>query len=298
MTVRFAPSPTGTFHAGNLRTAWISREWARVLSLPWSVRFENIDKPRNVPGARERQLEEMKRLGLVPDATALQSDSFERHWTAFLKFLEADLVYPCFCSRKMIRDSVDAAASAPHGPVAAYTGKCRDLNVFPKTTLPTLAWRVRREDATGRDDFVVARTGTALDVRGVPDKDTFAPAYHWACAVDDYDGDHALLVRAWDLEEAAGQQRFLHERLAHLEKSGKPVPAIFHCSLVTADDGHRLEKRTPGASLEEILDAGETPATLVEKFRRSFMGDWGGFEAGKIFGETRRTLALGELLGR
>lgn len=298
MSVRFAPSPTGPFHAGNLRTAWISREWARVLRLPWVVRFENIDEPRNVPGARERQLEVMGLLGLVPDRTSLQSERLNRHWEAFCKFHAAGLVYPCYCSRKTIRETIEASASAPHRPPPAYTGRCRKLKEPPRTNLPSLAWRVRRHDEDGRDDFVVARTGISLDSEGLPARPAFVPAYHWACAVDDYDGDHALLVRAWDLEEAAGQQRFIHGHLAGLEKTERPPPAIFHCSLITADDGHRLEKRTPGASLEEILRGGETPATLVEKFRRSFTGDWNGFAAGRVFGEARRTLTLAELLAR
>jgi glutamyl-tRNA synthetase len=298
MTVRFAPSPTGIFHVGNLRTAWISREWARVLNLPWVVRFENIDEPRNVPGAMERQLGDLKTLGLVPDAVQVQNERCDRHWEVFLRFHAAGLVYPCYCSRKSIREAIEASASAPHRPPPAYTGRCRKLKEPPETDLPTLAWRVRRHGEDGRDDFVIARTRTSLDSEGMPERSGFVPAYHWACAVDDHDGGHALLVRAWDLEEAAGQQRFLHEQIARLENVRRPPPSIFHCSLVTSDDGRRLEKRTPGASLDEILRGGETPEGLVDKFRQSFTGDWNGFEAGKLFGESRKTLGLGELLGR
>jgi len=296
MSVRFAPSPTGAFHIGNFRTAWVSSAWAQKLSLPWVVRFENIDQPRNVPGARERQLEEMKQFGWVPDRTLLQSDFHRRHWEVFLRFYEEGLVYPCFCSRKMIREAVDQSASAPHGAIPSYTGRCRELKEPPETDLPTLAWRIRLPDPTGKDDFVVARTGTELDDSGKPDAATFAPAYHWACAIDDYDGDHALLVRAWDLEEAAVQQRFIHSQLARLEGTNKPPPAIFHASLVTSDDGSRLEKRTISMTLPELLRAGETAASLLKKFKKSFTGDWEAFEPSKIFGEGRKRLGLRDFI--
>lgn len=295
MTVRFAPSPTGDFHIGNLRTAWISREWARRLNLPWVVRFENIDEPRNVPGAMERQLSDMKALGLAPDVVQIQSERHERHWDVFSRFFEAGLVYPCVCSRKSIREAVEGASSAPHQPVAGYTGHCRHLQKVPRTDLPTWAWRIRSRDASGRDDFVVARTRPSFGAEGKPDRFSFAPAYHWACAVDDYDDNHALLVRAWDLEEAAAQQRLIHSCLADLEKQ-KPFPALFHCALVTADDGNRLEKRTRGASLKEIFEKGETGPSVIQKFERSFCGDWKAFAPEKIFGESLKTLRIGDLI--
>jgi glutamyl-tRNA synthetase len=296
MSVRFAPSPTGPFHIGNFRTAWISREWARVLERPWIVRFENIDEPRNIPGAMQRQLDEMRALKLVPDRILVQSERRDRHWQVFFEFFEAGLLYPCVCSRKAVREAVESAASAPHGPTPAYSGRCRKLKELPETDLPTLAWRIRCRNETGCDDFVVARTETSLDSEGLPRKETFVPAYHWACAIDDYDGDHALLVRAWDLEEAAGQQRFIHEHLGLLEKKTKAPPAIFHCSLVTAVDGGRLEKRARGVTLPELLRFGETSEGLTEKFRQSFRGDWKAFEPGRLFGEARKSLNIEELL--
>ncbi|HEX5036863.1 MAG TPA: glutamate--tRNA ligase family protein [bacterium] len=296
--VRFAPSPTGTFHIGNLRTAWISREWARRLNLPWVVRFENIDAPRNAPGARESQTGDMARLGLVADVQSLQSDRAERHWETFLKFREAGLVYPCDCSRKEVREAVEGAASAPHGPVAAYSGRCRDRDVSKeplKTDLPSLAWRIRFREDGGHEDFVVARSGTAVNAAGIPERATFVPAYHWACAVDDHDGRYDLLVRAWDLEPAAAQQRLIMKCLALLEKKEAKPPAVFHASLVTANDGSRLEKRTLGVSLKELLAKGETPEALIAKFQASFTGDWKAFQPEKVFGETQKTMTLHDL---
>src|SRR4051794_2163446 len=100
MGVRFAPSPTGLFHIGNFRTAWVSYEWAKMLKLPWIVRFEDIDHPRVVPGAMEKQLEEMAYLGMRPDQTMIQSDFQPRHRYLFETARAQGVVYPCTCSRK------------------------------------------------------------------------------------------------------------------------------------------------------------------------------------------------------
>jgi hypothetical protein len=88
MGVRFAPSPTGVFHVGNLRTAWISHQWSQKLKLPWVVRFEDIDQPRVIKGSQEKQLADMKSLGLVPDRVYLQSQNRKRHWNLFEKIVK------------------------------------------------------------------------------------------------------------------------------------------------------------------------------------------------------------------
>lgn len=288
MSVRFAPSPTGLFHIGNLRTAWISHHWASTLKLPWVVRFENIDEPRNVAGAIEKQLADMKTLGLTPDQIVIQNQNKDRHWNVFLKFKKSGLIYPCFCSRKQIRQSLAQAASAPHEQGLKYNGHCRDLKTYPKTDLATIAWRMKTENPA--DDFIMARTRTQT-----PDPQSFVPAYHWACAIDDVDGKHTLLVRAWDLEHVTPLQRIIQTNLCHLENRPFEPAAIFHCALVTQNDGHRLEKRTLGVTLDELLARGENPESIIEKFSASCSIQTEKFKTGLVFGEPQKTITLGEL---
>ncbi|HUP58328.1 MAG TPA: glutamate--tRNA ligase family protein [Bdellovibrionota bacterium] len=298
MGIRFAPSPTGAFHVGNLRTAWISWTWSRALGQPWVVRFEDIDGPRVVPGARERQLADLKALGLEPDRSYLQSERHARHRAAFERAVASGALYPCYCSRKEIRAALDRAASAPHAPQAQYDGRCRSLSAPPPHPMATIAWRFRREDPSGKDDFIVARTSSRLGSGGVPlQPETFAPSYHWACAVDDHDGGYSLLVRASDLASAAESQRAVQAWLAASE--GRPFrpPAIFHCSLVVRNDGHRLEKRTAGVTLPELEAAGIGPRELRAKFEAGFevAAHRRGLEPGRLFGEDKETLTLREL---
>ena len=250
-----------------LRTAWISHSLARALDLPWVVRYEDIDKPRVLNGARDAQAADLHALGLRADFELLQSDFEDRHWSLFEKAVASGQVYPCDCSR---RDVQFAIASAPHDGVAPiYSGRCR---TFPTTrnfaASETIAWRFRSAPESGSEDFIVARSQPTL-INGRPDRVGFVPAYHWACAIDDYDGGYDILVRSLDLLPAARVQRSIHSWLSSIEIA-RAVPRLFHTSLVVDNSGHRLEKRTRGVKLSELVSLGITPADLVARFERSF----------------------------
>ncbi len=293
MAVRFAPSPTGTFHLGNLRTAWISRWWADQLKMPWIVRFEDIDRPRIVYGAQEKQLEDMRRLGLIPDGMPLQSKFFGEHFKLFVKAVKEGAVYPCYCSRKEI---LDALASAPHSGNPLYTGACRDLKTAPPYSRPTLAWRFRHLENDPKHDFIIARSEPP-GADNLPSRDSFVPSYQWACAVDDFQGHYALLVRAWDLFDSAAQQRSIQKWLEKALGYTSPVtlPAIFHTSLIVSDDLTRLEKRTRRVTLDEVVANGFSDAQVVEKFRASYHSRIDEFAPGLLFGEEKKQVTLTEL---
>lgn len=262
--VRYAPSPTGRLHVGNLRTAWISHHLARELANAWHVRVEDIDTLRVVAGAEKEQLADLAELGLRPDRVYRQTERRDRHWDLFEAAVKEGVLYPCYCSRKEVADALAGIASAPHGPAPVYDGRCRSTGVR-RTTHPTLAWRFRAEEESGRHDFIAARTAPAVP----PGRAEFVPSYHWACAIDDYDGGYRLIVRAWDLAPALPPQRLIQQWVAKHERSVARAPAVFHASLVTTDEGARLEKRTKGITLPELTARGYGPTALVRLFERS-----------------------------
>jgi glutamyl-tRNA synthetase len=270
--VRFAPSPTGHFHLGNLRTAWISFRIAKSLGLPWVVRMEDIDRPRVLPEAQDSQLADMKKIGLTPDVLLLQSHYFDRHWQLFSDAARSGQLYPCDCSRKEVQSALASIASAPHDGLApVYSGHCRPLGLRTLKPAESIAWRFRMPSDSGIEDFIVARTGAALNENGIPDRATFVPAYHWACAIDDADGGYDLLVRSIDLFPAARIQRAIQSWMAnHENRTTQKVIPVFHTSLVVDHDDHRLEKRTRGVTLAELEKAGVSPSDVVELFERSF----------------------------
>jgi glutamyl-tRNA synthetase len=299
MSVRFAPSPTGRFHVGNLRTAWISERLARLAGLPWVVRFEDIDTLRVVAGARETQLADLAALGLVPDEIVIQSARHARHLALLRQAAATGQVYPCACSRKDVLDALEASASAPHGPSPVYHGHCRpaapggpavappraspEPGKLPILTgaRPSFAWRFRSADPSGARDFIVARTAadaalarsSSLAPESTAESELdFMPAYPWACAIDDLDGGYQLLVRASDLARVLWQQRDIQAWMlaAGQAKASAARPAVFHCSIVTTDSGARLEKRTRGVTLPELGERGYPPERLAQLFAASF----------------------------
>lgn len=293
--VRFAPSPTGTFHLGNLRTAWVSYVLAKRLNEPWIVRFEDIDGPRVVAGAQQAQLADLETLGMIPDQISVQSRNHARHLALFERARTQGVLYPCTCSRREVQTALSQMSSASHidsSHAPVYNGHCRHRSVDlakVKNRSP-VAWRFRMRSDSGTEDFIAARTSFE-DAR-----EAFAPSYHWACAIDDFDGDYRLIVRAIDLEAALGPQRAIQLWMNEEAKRAIAYPAVFHTSLVTRDDGGRLEKRSRGVTLRELIDQGFQPAELVQKLTRSFSNLDIRFEAGEIMKETRTSIRVEEIL--
>src|ERR1700712_5930 len=114
---RFAPSPSGDLHVGNLRTALLAWLFARSTDRAFHLRMEDLD--RVAPGAAARQLDDLALLGFTWDGPVLwQSERTDAYREAIDRLTVLDLVYPCFCTRREIQQ----AASAPHAPQGAYPG--------------------------------------------------------------------------------------------------------------------------------------------------------------------------------
>ena len=271
--VRFAPSPTGRFHVGNLRTAWVSHALARVLGEPWIIRVEDIDTARVSREHQSIQIADLQSIGLVADQIVIQSDRYARHLELFHRARAEGRVYPCDCSRKDVLESLSQILRAPHAPIIEYSGHCRhrtdssDLAAFHPTD--TLAWRWKInapvegvDSEIGHHDAIVART----DARG----EKFVPGYHWACAIDDADGNYRLLVRAWDLASVDEIQSDIRRWCRPSQDRNHFSPLVFHTSIVTRDDGGRLEKRTQGVTLAELQASGISSENLISKFQKSF----------------------------
>src|SRR5262249_45975246 len=124
---------------------------------------------------------------------------------------------------------------------------------------------------------------------------SFVPAYHWACAIDDFDGGFDLLVRSVDLAPAAVAQRLIQDWLGKLE-GRQCQPAIFHTSLIVQDDGTRLEKRTKGVTLPELGER-MTPVRLTGIFQSSFDKQLltSRIAVGTISGEPQARVTLAQL---
>jgi glutamyl-tRNA synthetase len=253
---RFAPSPTGTLHLGNLRTALLAWLFARSAGSPFLVRMEDLDAGRVREGAAEQQLADLRAIGLDWDGEVVfQSARLERYAGALEALRAAGLVYECFCTRAEIR----AAASAPHGPLpeGAYPGTClrlpaRELAARRASGRPP-ALRVRAEAAVvGFTDRVAGPVSGVVDDFVVRRNDG-APAYNLAVVVDDAAQGIGEVVRGDDLLDSTPRQLWLARAL------GLPEPAHAHVALVRGPDGARLAKRHGAVTLRELApDAART----------------------------------------
>ena len=154
---RFAPSPTGTLHVGNLRTALLAWLFARSAGARFLVRMEDLDAGRVRPGVAAAQLADLAAIGLDWDGDVVVQSARTARYEAALARLEAQgRLYECFCTRAEIR----ASASAPHGPLpeGAYPGTCLRLTEAER----------RRKRAGGRPPARLRRRSASVSRRQVP----------------------------------------------------------------------------------------------------------------------------------
>ncbi len=255
---RFAPSPTGRLHIGNLRTALVAWLFARSDGSRFWLRFEDLDTQAVRAEHYRTQIDDLVALGLDWDEPVIkQSDRLDFYRQTLDGLLAGDQVYPCYCSRREIRE----AASAPNSPTGlSYPGTCARLTTGQRATKAAKrppAYRIR---ASGRvstfvdelagpqrfelDDFVVQRNdGT--------------PAYHLVVVLDDDAAGVELVVRGDDLLESAGRQLLLYELL------GLAKPRYAHVPLVLAPDRDRLAKRHGSVTLADRQRSGQSADRLL-----------------------------------
>lgn len=253
---RFAPSPTGVLHLGNLRTALASWLSARAAGGRWILRMEDVDGPRCRRDLGEAQLRDLAALGLESDAPVpWQSERGAAYRGALAGLHGAGRLYPCACTRK----DLQLLASAPHAEdgLRPYPGRCR-LRAWEgferalRLRLPDgpVAWEDRLLGP--QMDDPAALTGDPLLFR----RDGCF-AYHLAVVVDDGAQGVTEVVRGADLRPVTATQIRLQEAL------GLPRPAYAHLGLVAAPDGGRLGKRARAPGLGALMACGIPPADVV-----------------------------------
>ena len=233
---RFAPSPTGPLHLGSLFAAVGSWLDARAAGGRWLLRIEDLDPPREIPGAADEILRALEAHGLVWDGPVLYQSSRQEAYRAALAELEREgLLFRCRCPRRRIRSLG-----------GRYDGRCRSLGMTP-TTAPhavrlqvpaeTIAFRDRLRGPFAQDllrdvgDFVLVRRDGLV-------------AYQLAVVVDDAAQAVTDVVRGADLLESTPRQLLL-QRLLRL-----PEPRYLHLPLLLGPDGSKLSKQTGAPGLD------------------------------------------------
>ena len=259
MTGRWAPSPTGEFHLGNLRTALLAWLFARSSDTELLWRFEDLD------GAVKDdfytyQLRDFQRIGLNWDGEIFrQSERLNLYRDAIEDLKRQGLTYRCWCTRREIRE----AAVAPHShlPEGAYPGKCRQLTkreisenersgrnpalrVISEGQLIKIEDRQVGDFEGAVDDFVLCRGD-------------LTPSYNLAVVIDDSDMGVTEVVRGDDLLQTTPRQVYLSGLL------DIQPPSYAHVPLVLTQSGDRLAKRNGAVTLDDRLALGESELDVL-----------------------------------
>jgi glutamyl-Q tRNA(Asp) synthetase len=251
---RFAPSPTGPLHFGSLVAAVGSWADARASAGEWLVRMEDLDPPREAPGAAAAILRALEALGLQWDGPVLyQSARAEAYRAALDQLQRRGVLFPCGCTRKEIADSGIIALDGSR----VYPGTCRGGLPSGRTARATrirvdaaaaefedgLQGRVRQDLARDVGDFVLVRADGPY-------------AYQLAVVVDDGAQGVTDVVRGADLLDATPRQIFLQRLL------GLPTPRYLHLPVAIDARGEKLSKQTLAAPIDPARPAAALAAAL------------------------------------
>jgi len=268
IVTRFAPSPTGHLHLGHAFSALTAWRRAREAGGRFLLRLEDIDPARCRPEFAAAVLRDLEWLGLDWDGEVrVQSRHLAEYRATLDALAERGLLYPCFCTRADIQQSV----AAPHAPDGAprYPGTCRSLSATDRAARiaagepHALRLDMRRAMATIPGILRFHETGEgdiACDPAAFGDvvlarKD--APAsYHLCVTHDDAVQGVTLVTRGVDLQPATHLHRLLQALM------GWPVPDYAHHRLLTDTTGRRLAKRDRATTLRALRDAGRSPAEV------------------------------------
>lgn len=246
---RFAPSPSGDLHLGNLRTALLAWLFARHSGRRFLLRMEDLD--RTAVGSDQRQIWDLAAIGVdwEPPAT-YQTTRLSIYDDVVERLVAGDRTFECFCTRREILD----APSAPHSPPGAYPGTCANLTAAQRRERrrggrpPAIRIRADVGQFTVTDLLHGEYTGAVDDF--VIRRNDGTPAYNLAVVVDDAAFGIDQVVRGDDLLSSAPRQAYLATMLGH-----RP-PEYAHVPMVLNSAGVRLSKRDGAVTLADLSDVG------------------------------------------
>lgn len=239
---RFAPTPSGPLHLGNVRTALLSWLRARLCNGQWLLRVDDLDTPRIRPGAIESVLQDLRWLGLNWDGPLVLQSRRRGLYGSFLStFRRQGYLYPCRCSRRQL----DGAT--------IYPGTCRWLPQdwgLRDARLP--AWRLRVAEPFDSvvGDVILRRADGVI-------------AYHLATSIDELALGINEVVRGQDLVSVCSAQN------AVIASLGMASPRYGHVPLLCDSSGQKLSKRDHATGLSSLRDRGEAAAQVIGQLAAS-----------------------------
>src|SRR5579872_6256018 len=269
---RIAPSPTGYLHLGHARTFWTAHQRAVAANGTLIFRDEDLDRQRCRAEFVQAMYEDLTWFGIRwqegpdiggPFAPYRQSERYSHYFDTWRKLVNDGYIYPCSCSRKDLAGALQAPHEGLGDDEPIYPGTCRahidDANSYE--TPDGVSWRFRVPDGEAIH-FNDLNLGPQQFVAGIDFGDFLIwrrdgiPSYQLAVVADDAAIQVTEIVRGADLLKSTARQIQIGRAL------GLPLPAYYHCALMTDAQGIRLAKRHDALSLRALRSQGASPEQL------------------------------------
>jgi len=259
--LRFAPSPTGDMHIGNLRVALFNYIVAKQRDEKLLIRIEDTDNERNIEGKDKAILDILNSFNIKYDQVVYQSSNFKTHWKFSTDLLSQKKAFVCFCSAEDIEKEREKAASEKRP--YRYSGKCEELSdveVLQREDEPFVVRLKKPEEAIEFDDYV---KGT---LKFEPfDIDSFVilrqnkiPTYNFACAIDDMLYDISLVIRGEDHLSNTPKQIAIQKAVGY-DKNLEYA----HLPIILNSEGKKMSKRDEASSVLWLLEEGFLPEAIA-----------------------------------
>ncbi len=277
---RFAPSPTGFVHVGNLRTVLYSYLMAKKNKGSFLLRVEDTDQDRRVEGAMEKMLESLRWVGIEPDEGVLldkdgkvqqkgehgpyiQSERLKIYQEHVLGLLSKGKVYHCFCTENRLKELREEQQKNKQAP--KYDGFCRNLSKEEKDEKIkngkdyVIRLKVPKNETIEFKDEVFGKIkidSNTIDDQVLLKSDGF-PTYHLAVVVDDHLMDITHITRGEDWLPSTPKHVLLYQAF------GWEIPTIIHLPNVLGQNGKKLSKREGDVGVEDFRRKGYLPEALI-----------------------------------
>lgn len=259
--LRFAPSPTGDMHIGNLRVAIFNYIVSKQLNEGLIIRIEDTDKERNIEGKDKEILEILNLFSIEYKSVFYQSENLKYHQKMALQLMTQKKAFACFCSDSKLEELKEE--SIKKGIAFRYDGFCETLS--DETVLNTNApFTVRLKKPEHNIKFTDLLKG---DFDYAPfDVDSFiilrqdkTPTYNYACSVDDMLMDISMVIRGEDHVSNTPKQIHIRESLGY----EKEIKYVHLPIILNASTGKKMSKRDDASSVKWLIDEGFLPSAIA-----------------------------------
>lgn len=256
MMLRFAPSPTGSLHIGNLRAAIFNYIIAKQTNQPFLIRIEDTDTARNIESKDKEILNILNLFGLLWDKLVYQSDNFNHHRRIADYLIAQDKAFYCYCTKEFLEQKRQEAKAQkkPFRYDPAWAQIQKDTNPNPTIRIKGSRSQIRFYD--------VIKGELCFDPHEVESfvilKEDGIPTYNFACALDDMLYDISFIVRGEDHTSNTPKQILIHKHLGY----DKHIDYA-HLPIILGESGSKMSKRDSASSVAWLLEQGFLPQAIV-----------------------------------